>query len=84
MKFYLLRHGETEWNKLGKFQGVDRRFPQRAWLGAGPGFCPGVSPLGALGDLRQLPHSHGSGGRGSAQSFGGRRWSPTPVSVSSA
>ena len=22
MKFYLVRHGETEWNKLGKFQGV--------------------------------------------------------------
>ena len=21
MKFYLLRHGETQWNKLGKFQG---------------------------------------------------------------
>lgn len=22
MKFYLVRHGETEWNKLGKFQGA--------------------------------------------------------------
>ena len=22
MKFYLLRHGETDWNKLGKFQGL--------------------------------------------------------------
>jgi broad specificity phosphatase PhoE len=22
LKFYLVRHGETEWNKLGKFQGV--------------------------------------------------------------
>ncbi len=22
MKFYLLRHGETQWNKLGKFQGL--------------------------------------------------------------
>ena len=22
MKFFLLRHGETEWNKLGKFQGL--------------------------------------------------------------
>ena len=21
MKFFLVRHGETEWNKLGRFQG---------------------------------------------------------------
>ena len=47
MKFYLLRHGETEWNKLGKFQGLtdvslnERGFAQardsaRAALGWGP------------------------------------------------
>ena len=30
MKFYLVRHGETEWNKLGRFQGhVDVRLNER-------------------------------------------------------
>ena len=47
MKFYLLRHGETEWNKLGKFQGLtdvslnergiaQARDSARAALGWGP------------------------------------------------
>ncbi len=47
MRFYLLRHGETEWNKLGKFQGLtdislnkrglaQARDSARAALGWGP------------------------------------------------
>ena len=49
MKFYLLRHGETEWNKLGKFQGLtdvslNERASPRPVIPPAP-LCCGITPL---------------------------------------
>lgn len=67
MKFYLLRHGETEWNKLGKFQGfADVSLNERGWAQArdsaraAPGWGPAAIYASSLtrtmqvaGELRQ-------------------------------